>query len=726
MAAAPRGGRGAGRRRARLPALALALGGLLGGLPGGGAQAEGAKGGASPAPGAAEPAGGKAGAGGQGRAPPGKAGAEAEADVDPEVVALRAALRPYADQFAGDLCVKCAMLPLESEGCYIALWGCPGFRAQLAADAGVDIYGGGLLLTSSGADLGALCALVEPLLPNGLPGGPAGDLSGAPAQAVGATCRRPKGRRKWDAAPVPWYQKHPTEMDAADLAHFVRAVGTFSSLGDRVEEVLEASGLRGSHMLVLQQSDLLRLGVTTGEALDFLEGRDKFTRARAPVPGDLLPRGSPAVELESLVELNEIYDIDEKKFVFSAKLTATTSWSDPSIFQDCTDDPMDPSGSDAAGCPHFWRPRFHWVNSRSLEVVHEATWFFHDTRGGMQVTVVQGTFFSPMNFRKFPRDRQELVVEYALNVPRAAMVLSPKAFKSERLEALAVSSDGKDGLSGWRLGAVRWREGEAPLMNFNDDMLKPQGPLSELKSLVKEAYGTDLRDEGLTSAASIIVEIERKTEFYLLNYTMLITLLTALSFSVFLLEGSAIGDRATLCVTIVLALNVYQLLLNDSMPKTDYLTPMHQYVTLCTFLASLAALESVVVYRASQHAAVRAAVVETLKGAAASARPGSTGHGLEHEPARNFPAAKRVWQAALPISPLGGGGGGGQPVTEGRHGGEVGSLESLGRRLRALARVGKAPVVDALEELAAAYLDPFCLVAFPTTLAISLGVIFYS
>jgi len=40
--------------------------------------------------------------------------------------------------------------------------------------------------------------------------------------------------------------------------------------------------------------------------------------------------------------------------------------------------------------------------------------------------------------------------------------------------------------------------------------------------------------------------------------------------------------------------------------------------------------------------------------------------------------------------------------------------------------VGKAPVVDALEELAAAYLDPFCLVAFPTTLAISLGVIFYS
>ena len=139
---------------------------------------------------------------------------------------------------------------------------------------------------------------------------------------------------------------------------------------------------------------------------------------------------------------------------------------------------------------------------------------------------------------------------------------------------------------------------------------------------------------------------------------MLITLLTALSFSVFLLEGSAIGDRATLCVTIVLALNVYQLLLNDSMPKTDYLTPMHQYVTLCTFLASLAALESVVVYRASQHAAVRAAVVETLKGAAASARPGSTRHGLEEEPARIFPAAKRVWQAARPISPLGGGGGG--------------------------------------------------------------------
>jgi hypothetical protein len=344
----------------------------------------------------------------------------------------------------------------------------------------------------------------------------------------------------------------------------------------------------------------------------------------------------------------------------------------------------------------------------------------------MQVTVVQGTFFSPMNFRTFPRDHQELAVEYALNLPRTAMVLSPKAFKSERLEALSASTDGKDGLSGWRLGAVRWSEGAAPLINFNDDMIKPQGALSELRGIVKDVYGTDLQDEGLTSAASIVIEIERKTEFYLLNYTMLITLLTALSFSVFLLEGSAIGDRATLCVTIVLALNVYQLLLNDSMPKTDYLTPMHQYVTICTFLASLAALESVVVYRASQHAAVRAAVVETLKGAAASARTGSTGHGLE-EGSAGFLAGKRAWQAARPISPLGRGGETGQqPVTEGRVGSEGGSLESLGRRLRALTRAGRAPVLDAFEELAASYLDPVCLVAFPATLAISLGTIFYS
>ena len=651
---------------------------------------------------------------------------QAGAEVDPLTAAFRAALLPHADEFAGNICVSCTMQPLESEACFLTLRACPSIRAELIDASGVDVYEGGLLLTSQGDDLGALCAMLEPAVPTGLPSGPSGDLSGIMADSIHGMCRQPKGRRKWDAAPVPWYQKHPTEMDTAEIALFVQAVGAFSSLGDRVGEVLQASGLRGSHLLVLQQSDLLRLGVTTGEALDFLKGRDNFLSARAPVPGDLLPRGEPAAELESLVEVNEIFDIDEKKFVFSAKLTVTTSWSDPSVFQDCKDDPMDPSGSDAGGCPFFWRPRFHWVNSRNLDSVQEATWFFRDIRGGMKVTVVQGTFFSPMNFRTFPRDRQELVVEYALNLPRTAMVLSPKAFKSERLEALSVSTDGKDGLSGWRLGAVRWREGAAPLINFNDDMIKPQGPLNELKSMVKDVYGTNLQDEGLTSAASIIIDIERKTEFYLLNYTMLITLLTALSFSVFLLEGSAIGDRATLCVTIVLALNVYQLLLNDSMPKTDYLTPMHQYVTICTFLASLAALESVVVYRASQHAAVRAAVIETLKGAAASARPGSTGHGLE-EGAAGFPAAKRVWQAARPISPVGGGGETGQqPVTEGRLGSEGGSLESLGRRLRALALVGRAPVIDALEELAAAYLDPVCLVAFPATLAISLGAIFYS
>ena len=76
---------------------------------------------------------------------------------------------------------------------------------------------------------------------------------------------------------------------------------------------MENSGLRGG-LLTLTQVDLLRLGVTIGEAMDFMEGKAVFLCSKTPVPGDLLPSRNPAAELDTLVEVNDIFDIDEKKF----------------------------------------------------------------------------------------------------------------------------------------------------------------------------------------------------------------------------------------------------------------------------------------------------------------------------------------------------------------------------------------------------------------------------
>ena len=54
--------------------------------------------------------------------------------------------------------------------------------------------------------------------------------------------------------------------------------------------------------------------------------------------------------------------------------------------------------------------------------------------------------------------------------------------------------------------------------------------------------------------------------------------------------------RCTLGVTIILALNVYQLIINESMPKTNYLNPMQLFVITSVVMVSFTIIESIVVF----------------------------------------------------------------------------------------------------------------------------------
>ena len=57
---------------------------------------------------------------------------------------------------------------------------------------------------------------------------------------------------------------------------------------------------------------------------------------------------------------------------------------------------------------------------------------------------------------------------------------------------------------------------------------------------------------------------------------MVVVLLTALSWITFVMDPSDLNDRCGISLTLLLALNVFQLILSELMPKTGYLTPMHE------------------------------------------------------------------------------------------------------------------------------------------------------
>ena len=79
-----------------------------------------------------------------------------------------------------------------------------------------------------------------------------------------------------------------------------------------------------------------------------------------------------------------------------------------------------------------------------------------------------------------------------------------------------------------------------------------------------------------------------------------------------------LNDRATLSLTIILALNVFQLIMIDSMPETGYLTPLSQFIIASTFFAAFATVESVTVYIVHRRTTMREEIVTKFRGSLSS------------------------------------------------------------------------------------------------------------
>lgn len=83
----------------------------------------------------------------------------------------------------------------------------------------------------------------------------------------------------------------------------------------------------------------------------------------------------------------------------------------------------------------------------------------------------------------------------------------------------------------------------------------------------------------------------------MLNYVTVVMLLTAISWLTFYLDPIDLSGRSGVALTLLLAVGVFQLILNETMPQTGYLTPMHSFILVSTLFVAMVAVESLVVYK---------------------------------------------------------------------------------------------------------------------------------
>ena len=360
------------------------------------------------------------------------------------------------------------------------------------------------------------------------------------------------------------------------------------------------------------------------------EWRALIAMSGSPMPAlDLLasagnmPFLSPQqIEINMIME--QLHEVSEMEFTFTVQFRLMMSWYDTSIFQECNG--VDPW--DSAECPEVWRPDVAFLNLREVEWLGQselyampAGWDAQMGGDGSEPATVfllaraVGTYTAPMGFQLFPNDVQSLPIQlYLKHLPdpmmRSQIVITPKATLSADLAARNSDNGGKDTLSGWNIDSTNAHEFE----HIDFDIPSLQGGGGAFDNYMNKIMELNLPVEDSTrlSAAEFNIVISRKARYYYLNYVLIVALLTAVSWLTFFLDPAALDARAGVALTLLLAIGVFQLILNDTMPKTGYLTPMHVFVLVSTFWVVLVLVESLIVCELSRRQAVKEAVAAKI------------------------------------------------------------------------------------------------------------------
>jgi len=118
----------------------------------------------------------------------------------------------------------------------------------------------------------------------------------------------------------------------------------------------------------------------------------------------------------------------------------------------------------------------------------------------------------------------------------------------------------------------------------------PQWTITGASASVRDRSEFYAGHQGVSSAFAVSVDVQRKS-FYIIRLIVFpLILIVLLSFSVFWMDRSSIGDRLSVSFIGILTAVAYQNLIADQMPHISYVTLMHgflnfSFLTMCATVA---------------------------------------------------------------------------------------------------------------------------------------------
>lgn len=333
------------------------------------------------------------------------------------------------------------------------------------------------------------------------------------------------------------------------------------------------------------------------------------------------------VEVHVSVFLEKLLDVDETNQRFTALFQLYFSWYDDRAFKKSQKSTADfrngvtstcskmcrsdvPARSDytrtiheLSCCDEVWLPSIKAKNIvGSFNERHQDYTIYLDLNGNVGWKVqLQGTFFTPFYFAKFPFDSQELDLHFTQSSGKLTTV---KKFVPSAIAHRWFQRAEGDSCPGWDVKEVKMEQFNVTLTDAVREYTTKYGRMSAETDVMPMARpdnaSSEDKEDILASQRNqdfiAIIKVSRYSQSYVLTMVVPLLLLKLLLFATFFIPAAdAVNIRTRMFVAIFFSITALNFTVSNKLPASSYATGIEELLLTSYAIAALATPQAIVV-----------------------------------------------------------------------------------------------------------------------------------
>ena len=428
--------------------------------------------------------------------------------------------------------------------------------------------------------------------------------------------------RIFGAFPKPNFEYPPPTWDADELAlkmFFYASDQNIMGLTANAYQLFYAHEITGRNWFSMQANDFEDLGFTKGKAMTHHSHLRTFLQSYSDPPS-LVNGGGGTADVFPYIVLRRLVQVNSPDYI-EIELDVSLVWEDNRIFKDCETylgDSSDPV------CEMFWQPKLTWPTAilSDVEIVKDFGLTTASSSGqtsynglprpsrsfGFRAYVMRAKFIEVLDYKNIPFDEQQIEIPMLVGGAQSSDRVCFRTVGLEDATFVNISSRVYHPL--WRVisfTASSFMEATNPVYFLQpSEAAKNSFPhfkwMEETKisnpSIWSSMIGmgnTDGRPPSLTCGVLYTINVIRQNQYHIWNFILIEVLLVLLGWCTFFISPDNVDSRISISLTLLLAINVFQIVLVENLPEVGYLTNLQMFTILNTFLLGCICAESMIV-----------------------------------------------------------------------------------------------------------------------------------